>query len=126
VICDLTVPACEKCQKIGRKCDYGKVRLRWTDCVASRGRLAGKKVPLYQPTLQKNQDHHLLYFENELLPRFNLANTVPLLDLKILACDPILLQTAVAVANAHQSYAYRTPDKQASLAMIQDRNVSWF
>jgi hypothetical protein len=72
--------------------------------------------------LQKNQDHHLLYFENELLPRFNLTNTVPQLDLKILACDPILLQSVVAVANAHQTYAYRTPDEQASLVMIQDRN----
>lgn len=101
------------------------MRLRWTDCVASRGRLAGKKIPipLYQaPTLQKNQDHHLLYFENELLPRFNLTNTVPQLDLKILARDPILLQSVVAVANAHQTYAYRSPDERASLARIQDRN----
>jgi hypothetical protein len=119
----LTLPGCEKCAKIGRRCDYGKVRLRWTDCVASRGRLAGKKIPLYQaPTLQRNQDHHLLYFENELLPRFNLTNTVPQLDLKILAQDPILLQSVVAVANAHQTYAYRSPDEQASLARIQDRN----
>ena len=123
VICDLKEPGCDKCAKIGRRCDYGKVRLRWTDCVASRGRLAGKKIPLYQaPVLQRNQDHHLLYFENELLPRFNLTNTVPQLDLKILACDPILLQSVVAVANAHQTYAYRSPDEQASLARIQDRN----
>jgi hypothetical protein len=85
--------------------------------------LAGKKIPLAPSiTLQKNQDHHLLYFENELLPRFNLTNTVPQVDLKILAQDPILLQSVVAVANAHQTYAYRRPDEQASLARIQDRN----
>lgn len=123
VICDLTLPQCEKCTKIGRRCDYGKVRLRWTDCVASRGRLAGKKIPLYQPpTLQRNQDTHILYFENELLPRFNLSNSVPSLDLKFLAQDPILIQSIIAVANAHQTYAYRSPDEQMSLARIQDRN----
>ena len=125
VICDLTAPTCEKCAKIGRRCDYGKVRLRWTDCVASRGRLAGKKIPLplYQPpTLQRNQDHHILYFENELLPRFNLSNTVPRVDLKFLSRDPILLQSVIAVANAHQTYAYRSPDENSSLARIQDRN----
>ena len=97
--------------------------------MASRGRLAGKKIPIspliplnHGPTLQKNQDYHLRYFENELLPRFNLTNTVPQLDLQILARDPILLQSVVAVANAHQTYAYRSPDEQASLVMIQDRN----
>jgi len=122
VICDLTAPACEKCTKIGRRCDYGKVRLRWTDCVASRGRLAGKKIPLYQaPVLQKNADHHILYFENELLPRFNLSNTVPRVDLKLLAQDPILLQSVVAVANAHATYRSAN-EKALSLSKIQDRN----
>jgi hypothetical protein len=123
VICDLTLPTCEKCAKIGRRCDYGKVRLRWTDCVASRGRLAGKKIPLYQPPmlLQKNSDSHMLYFEKELLPRFNLSNTVPHLDLEMLSKDPILLQSVVAVSNAH--YAYRSANVQAlCLTTIQDRN----
>lgn len=124
MICDLSLPACDKCTKAGRRCDYGKVRLRWTDCVASRGRLAGKKIPLFlPPVLQKNHDHHMLYFENELLPRFNLTNTVPRVDLKILSQDPILLQSVVAVANAHAHAAYRSSNEKAlSLSKIQDRN----
>lgn len=123
VICDLTQPHCGKCTKTKRRCDYGKVRLRWTDCVASRGRLAGQKIPLYQPpVLQRNSDHHILYFENELLPRFNLANTVPRVDLKFLSADPILFQSIIAVANAHHTYANRTQDEQSSLTRIQDRN----
>ncbi|KAH8656497.1 fungal-specific transcription factor domain-containing protein [Tricladium varicosporioides] len=122
VICDLTLPTCLKCAKTGRQCDYGAVRLKWTDCVASRGRFAGKKIPLYHPpTLQKNTDHHLMYFENELLPRFNLTNTVPTIDLKILEKDPVLLQSVVAVAYAHA--AYRSEDGKAlSLQKIQTRN----
>lgn len=123
VICDLTVPTCDKCAKIGRRCDYGKVRLRWTDCVASRGRLAGKKIPLYQaPVLQRNLDTHMLYFENELLPRFNISNTVPTIDLTFLSRDPILTQSIVAVANAHQTYASGSTDENLSVARIQDRN----
>ncbi|CZR56540.1 uncharacterized protein PAC_06429 [Phialocephala subalpina] len=122
VICDLTTPSCDKCSKIGRRCDYGKVRLRWTDCVASRGHLAGKKIPLCQsPVLVKTTDHHILYFEKELLPRFNLTNTVPDIDLKMLSKDPILLQSVVAVANAHATYRSAN-EKALSLAKIQDRN----
>jgi hypothetical protein len=122
VICDLTSPSCEKCTKIGRRCDYGKVRLRWTDCVASRGRLAGKKIPLCQaPVLHKSTDHHILYFENELLPRFNISNTVPRVDLKVLSEDPILLQSIIAVANAHATYRSAN-EKALSLSKIQDRN----
>ena len=91
--------------------------------MASRGRLAGQKIPMYQaPVLQKNNDHHILYFENELLPRFNLSNTVPNLDLKFLIQDPILFQSVIAVANAHHTYAYRSLDEKSSLSKIQDRN----
>ncbi|TVY75798.1 hypothetical protein LSUE1_G003865 [Lachnellula suecica] len=124
VICDLTLPVCTKCTKTNRRCDYGAVRLKWTDCVASRGRFAGKKIPLYQaPALQKNSDHHMLYFENELLPRFNLTNTVPTIDLRLLESDPVLLQSVVAVAHAHA--ASRSVDydgKALSLQKIQSRN----
>lgn len=131
VICDLTVPACDKCVKVGRRCDYGKVRLRWTDCVASRGRLAGKKIPLYQsqsqsqivaaPVLKKTADHHILYFEKELLPRFNISNSTTPLDLKLLSKDPILLQSVIAVANAHSTYRSAN-ESSLSLSRIQDRN----
>ena len=122
MICDLVEPTCSKCAKTGRSCDYGKVRLRWTDCVASRGRLAGKKIPLNRPLpLQKNNDHYMMYFESELLPRFNLSNTVPHLDLTSLSKDPILLQSVVAVSNAHLTY--RSANSQSlALAKIQDRN----
>jgi hypothetical protein len=90
--------------------------------VTSRGRLAGKRIPLHQaPKLQKNSDHHMLYFEHELLPRFNLSNTIPRIDLKVLSSDPILLRSVVAVANAHA--AYRSANQKAlSLSKIQDRN----
>jgi hypothetical protein len=116
------------------------VRLKWTSAIASRGRLAGQtvplsesppksnqkllyKIPLYQaPVLQKTSDHHILYFENELLPRFNLSNTVPHLDLKFLSDDPILFQSIIAVANAHHTYRGRSASEQSSLARIQDRN----
>ncbi|KAH6703219.1 fungal-specific transcription factor domain-containing protein [Leptodontidium sp. MPI-SDFR-AT-0119] len=122
VICDLTLPACSKCLKIGRRCDYGKVRLRWTDCVASRGRLAGKKIPLYQPTaLIKTADHHMLYFSQEVLPRFTISNSVMHLDLAELSKDPVLLQSIVAVANAHATYRSAN-EKALSLSKIEDRN----
>jgi hypothetical protein len=122
VICDLTTPTCTKCTKTGRECSYGTVRLKWTDCVASRGRFAGKKIPLYQPPMvRKNSDHHLMYFENELLPRFNLTNTVPFIDLKSLERDPVLLQSVIAVAHAHA--AYRGGDGNgSSLQRIHSRN----
>lgn len=122
MICDLNTPTCDKCTKIGRRCDYGKVRLRWTDCVASRGRLAGKKIPLYQPPIiQKTTEHHLLYFENQLLPRFNLTGAIPTVDLKALSLDPVLLQSVVAVANAHAAYRSADPNS-LTLSKIQDRN----
>lgn len=91
--------------------------------MASRGRLAGKKIPLCAPpVLQRSPDTHIMYFENELLPRFKLSNTVPILDLKILTQDPILIQSIIAVANAHQTYAYRSPDEDSAVTRIQDRN----
>ncbi|KAH8591504.1 fungal-specific transcription factor domain-containing protein [Bisporella sp. PMI_857] len=122
VICDLKQPCCEKCIKSGRDCDYGKVRLRWTDCIASRGRNANRKVPIYNaPTIHRNNDHHILYFETELLPRFNLSNTVLNIDLKLLIDDPILFQSAVAVANAHHTYAYQISDDVSALSRIEDR-----
>lgn len=124
VICDLTSPVCDKCAKTGRRCEYGLVRLRWTDCVASRGRLAGKKVPLAPSralTSPGGQDEYMLYFEHELLPRFNLSNRGPKLDLKALAGDPVLLQSVLAVSNAHRTYR-GSPDSSSSLAKIRERN----
>lgn len=91
--------------------------------MASRGRFAGKKIPLYQaPVLAQNEGSHMLYFENELLPRFNLAATVPRLDLKLLESDPVLLQSVVAVAHAHAASRSEGYGKVVSLENVQSRN----
>jgi hypothetical protein len=126
VICDLSSPTCGKCANTSRVCEYGKVRLRWADGVASRGRLAGKKIPLYHPlSLQKNHNHDLLYFENELLPRFTLSNAVPhSMDLVALSQDPILLQSIVAVGTAHQASRSGQADSTLSSSKNQDRNYA--
>ncbi|KAI6717269.1 hypothetical protein JHW43_000172 [Diplocarpon mali] len=124
VICDLQSPSCAKCIKAGRHCDYGKVKLRWTDGVASRGLLAGKKIPLPMynpPVMVKSNEHHMLYFEYELLPRFTISNNVMRIDLSELSKDPILLQSVVAVANAHATYR-SVNAKALSLSKIEDRN----
>lgn len=44
--CDGSVPSCRKCISLGQEClGYGTL-WRWTDSVASRGKLSGKKIPL--------------------------------------------------------------------------------
>lgn len=45
--CDRALPVCGKCASSQRSCQgYSKDKpLRWTDSVASRGKLMGKKVP---------------------------------------------------------------------------------
>jgi hypothetical protein len=49
--CDGSVPSCRKCISLGKEClGYGNL-WRWTDSVASRGKLAGKKMPLPKDTL---------------------------------------------------------------------------
>ncbi|RDW73457.1 hypothetical protein BP6252_07364 [Coleophoma cylindrospora] len=123
VICDLTHPTCNKCASSGRSCDYGRVRLKWTDCIASRGRLAGQKIPLDRPLMvRRNSDHHLMYFENELLPRFNLSNTIPRFSLASLAGDPLVLQSVIAIGAAHSSYRSASSDPATSLTKSQDRS----
>ncbi|RSL60271.1 hypothetical protein CEP53_005495 [Fusarium sp. AF-6] len=44
--CDRSVPACRKCTNTGKEClGYGKL-YRWAGAVASRGKLAGNKLPV--------------------------------------------------------------------------------
>ncbi|KAI1008356.1 hypothetical protein LB504_001266 [Fusarium proliferatum] len=51
--CDGSVPSCRKCISLGKEClGYGKLWI-WTDSLASRGKLSGKKIPL----LKDNSDH---------------------------------------------------------------------
>ncbi|OKL60439.1 hypothetical protein UA08_04321 [Talaromyces atroroseus] len=46
VICDLQRPQCSRCVSEDQPCEYGKLRLRWCNGVAARGRLAGQKMPV--------------------------------------------------------------------------------
>lgn len=50
VKCDRRLPGCQKCSISGENClGYSKIRpLRWTNGVASRGKLLGKAVPIIQ------------------------------------------------------------------------------
>lgn len=46
VICDLQRPQCSRCTSEDQVCEYGKLRLRWCNGVAARGRFAGQNVPV--------------------------------------------------------------------------------
>lgn len=46
VICDLQQPQCSRCTSEDQVCEYGKLRLRWCNGVAARGRFAGQNVPV--------------------------------------------------------------------------------
>lgn len=46
VICDLQRPQCKRCLAEDQACEYGKLRLRWCNGVAARGRFAGQNVPI--------------------------------------------------------------------------------
>ncbi|KAH7136960.1 fungal-specific transcription factor domain-containing protein [Dactylonectria estremocensis] len=49
--CDKSFPSCRKCIKSGQEClGYG-TQFKFTDAVASRGRLAGKKIPVLSDEL---------------------------------------------------------------------------
>lgn len=45
--CDGSEPSCRKCISLGKVCLGYDTLLRWTDSVASRGKLSGKKIPLH-------------------------------------------------------------------------------
>ncbi|EEA20751.1 hypothetical protein TMatcc_000740 [Talaromyces marneffei ATCC 18224] len=46
VICNLQRPQCSRCTSENQVCEYGKLRLRWCNGVAARGRFAGQNVPV--------------------------------------------------------------------------------
>lgn len=50
VICDLQRPQCSRCTSEDQVCEYGKLRLRWCNGVAARGRFAGQNVPVTSST----------------------------------------------------------------------------
>ncbi|KAH6952876.1 fungal-specific transcription factor domain-containing protein [Fusarium avenaceum] len=57
--CDESRPACRRCTSTGKQClGYGTL-WRWTDSIASRGKLAGKKLPLSEEHSGPSQISHI-------------------------------------------------------------------
>lgn len=54
VICDLQRPQCSRCISENQVCEYGKLRLRWCNGVAARGRFAGRNVPVSSSSASEN------------------------------------------------------------------------
>lgn len=171
VICDLQRPHCSRCAAEGQPCGYGKVRLRWCNGVAARGRFAGQNLPVSDSDDDKHEDvpsderlaikpespwaktdesedgeeedegggsttstvltlrtHDtftsasartaeslMLYFEHEVVDRFNLSSGPIPVDLLSIYKDPALLQSVTAVANAHHSFHRRLSHGHAAL-----------
>lgn len=171
VICDLQQPECSRCVTSGRTCSYSKVRLKWCNGIAARGRFAGRNNPISasaatasagvnilanvnaavstahtgliegssptersdddsssvislspptrfsplsatvsEPAFVMTADHLMLYFQHEVLDRFNVARDRLDVDVGSACSDPALLQSVTAVANAHHFlYARRSP-----------------
>jgi hypothetical protein len=56
--CDESRPACRRCTSTGKQClGYGTL-WRWTDSIASRGKLAGKKLPLSEENTSPSHISH--------------------------------------------------------------------
>ncbi|KAJ9300344.1 transcriptional regulator family: Fungal Specific TF [Paecilomyces variotii] len=154
VICDLQKPECSRCATSGRACSYSRVRLKWCNGIAARGRFAGRNGPVsaaaaiatntgtgrrsspsersddestsvitlsppanfsvlsatvWEPAFVMTADHLMLYFQHELLDRFNVAKDRLQVDVGSACKDPALLQSVTAVANAHHFlYARRS------------------
>lgn len=172
VICDLQHPECSRCASSGRVCSYSKVRLKWCNGIAARGRFAGRNSPVsasatsststatgagiysgagegsslpqrnpddddcstvvslsppglgfsllsaagLEPTLVMTADHLMLYFQYEVVDRFNVARDRLQVDVGSACKDPVLLQSVTAVANAHHFlYARRSPRDETIL-----------
>jgi hypothetical protein len=180
VICDLQRPRCSRCAASSQPCGYGKVRLRWCNGVAARGRFAGQNIPisahgdegggpeaLGQPgnfkeaggrapeapaTPERSSDRAhkdsrslillrsnlvsptslglvsaitvdqlILYFEHEVIYRFNLSPDQLKIDLLSISKDPALRHSATAVANAHHFLYVRKSPKAGALVKRKAR-----
>ncbi|KAN0084704.1 fungal-specific transcription factor domain containing protein [Elaphomyces granulatus] len=171
VICDLQRPRCSRCAASSQPCGYGKVRLRWCNGVAARGRFAGQNIPipapggegageeeeeeeeeeevegvedegedegeegaaaaaaaaarsslsLRAPATDLTSDQLLLYFEHEVVDRFNLSPDPLLIDLLSISKDPAVQQSVTAVANAHHFLYMRQTPKAGTLAKRKAR-----
>ncbi|KAI9730486.1 MAG: hypothetical protein M1818_008181 [Claussenomyces sp. TS43310] len=66
-------------------------------------------------------DQQMLYFEHEVLARFNLSTQRLHVDLVSISKDPALLQSVTAVANAHFLHYTKMSSKDASLGQTRAR-----
>ncbi|KAL1967538.1 hypothetical protein VTN77DRAFT_3053 [Rasamsonia byssochlamydoides] len=152
VLCDLQRPRCFRCATEGRPCSYGKVRLRWCNGVAARGRFAGQTLPILDVDDHKERrkrdtgednfssallslrpsdslvsasavtaEELMLYFEHEVVDRFNLSPGRIQVDLLSVYKDPALRQSVTAVANAHHLLYLRQSPHDAVLAKKKAR-----
>lgn len=116
--CNLDRPRCLHCQNSHQDCIYGtKVQLRWVGGMAARGRLATSSSPVVpmakedrKLTLPINpfvnssalEDPHLIaYFDDAVLPRFQIYDGLVQLDFNAVTQDQTLQQAILAISKAH-------------------------
>lgn len=116
--CDLSRPACFRCRESEHDCIYGaNVQLKWVGGMAARGRLAssasaasfpqkasqsppaGADVLTISPVLEDTD--LIAYFDNAVLPRFQIHDGSVRLDLDAVTQDQTLQQAVLAIARAH-------------------------
>lgn len=162
ILCDLQRPRCSRCTASGRPCGYGKVRLRWCNGIAVRGRFAGQNRPVLDVDDRKEENKErqelaivrrkgedrkdgysalpslcpgdslvstspmtaeelMLYFEHEVVDRFNISPDRIRVDLLSVCKDPALRQSVTAVANAHHFLYLQQSPHDAALAKKKAR-----
>lgn len=107
VVCDLQKPACRKCVTSQHSCDYEAKALKWVNGAAIKGPRAPVKAsgtahgrPLsLTPALHDEQ--LVSYFENMVLPRFNLSTAPLSADVHAIRNDPALWNVILTIAAAH-------------------------
>ncbi|KAJ0425058.1 hypothetical protein BJY00DRAFT_275781 [Aspergillus carlsbadensis] len=122
--CDRALPTCGKCTSSQRPClGYSKDKpLRWTDSVASRGKLTGKKVPRHEahlPVMRVLNDPglqdlsppmrgYIAYFEQQCCREYVLYDFDPANPfrgfLRLIPSCPGLSHAVVSVAALHQAF----------------------
>ena len=123
--CDLVRPVCNRCSKESQSCIYGPVvELKWVGGIASRGRLAIQNTNVTSaissppPTYGLADSDLILYFDNVVLPRFQLDEKLVELDLESVLQDEPLQQAILAVSRAH--YKLNSKSNQTQLTFIPD------
>lgn len=129
VLCDVTKPVCARCEAAGTKCEYGR-RLKWANGVAARGRYAGQLLPVSSPQPAPHiqspstpDDWQVLYFTEEILPRFSLMDGGPGIDPAWLVTDSSIHQAVIAVANAHRLFKNHAVQEE-TLSLIKQTRLT--